>query len=74
MENKNEIIETVDVSNEQEQIQKELKKLKKYKWITSGVFAIVFVALLVADLFMGWGKLLFISASIIAWLAFVIWG
>ena len=74
MENKNEIIETVDVSSEQEQIQKELKKLKKYKWITSGAFALIFIALLAADIFMGWGKMLFVCASLVAWLAFVIWG
>lgn len=74
MENKNDLIETVEVSNEQEQINKELKKFRNLKWIASGVFAIVFVALLAADLFIGWGKTLFICSSLAAWLAFVIWG
>ena len=74
MENKNEMNEIVEVNVDQEQFKKELKKFKKYKWIISGAFAIIFVALLAADIFMGWGKTLFISASLVSWLAFVIWG
>ena len=74
MDNKNEKNEIVEVNVNQEQFKKELKKYKKYKWIASGAFAILFVALLALDVFMGWGKILFISASLISWLAFVIWG
>jgi hypothetical protein len=74
MDNKNEKNEIVEVNVNQEQFKKELKKYKKYKWIVSGAFAILFVALLTLDVFMGWGKILFISASLISWLAFVIWG
>ena len=74
MDNKNENNEIVEVNVNQEQFKKELKKYKKYKWIVSGAFAILFVALLALDVFMGWGKILFISASLISWLAFVIWG
>lgn len=74
MDNKNEMNEIVEANLDQEQFKKELKKYKKYKWIISGVFAILFVALLALDVFMGWGKILFISASLISWLAFVIWG
>ena len=74
MDNKNEKNEIVEVNVNQEQFKKELKKYKKYKWIASGAFAILFVALLALDVFMGWGKILFISASLISWLAFVILG
>ena len=74
MDNKNEMNEIVEVNVNQEQFKKELKKYKKYKWIASGAFAILFVALLALDVFMGWGKILFISASLISWLVFVIWG
>lgn len=74
MDNRNEINEAVEVNANQEQFKKELKKYKKYKWIISGVFAIIFVALLAADIFMGWGKTLFICASLVSWLSFVIWG
>ena len=74
MDNKNEKNEIVEVNVNQEQFKKELKKYKKYKWIASGAFAILFVALLALDVFMGWGKILFISASLISWLVFVIWG
>ena len=74
MDNKNEKNEIVEVNVNQEQFKKELKKYKKYKWIVSGAFAILFVALLALDIFMGWGKILFISASLISWLAFVILG
>lgn len=74
MDNKNEMNEIVEANLDQEQFKKELKKYKKYKWIISGAFVIIFVALLAADIFMGWGKTLFISASLISWLAFVIWG
>ena len=74
MDNRNELNEIVEVNADQERFQKEIKKYKKYKWIISGAFAIIFVALLAADIFMGWGKILFISASLVSWLAFVIWG
>lgn len=74
MDNKNEMNEIVEVDVAQEQFKKELKKYKKYKWIISGAFAIIFVALLAADIFMGWGKTLFIGCSLVSWLAFVIWG
>ena len=74
MDNKNEMNEIVEANLDQEQFKKELKKYKKYKWIVSGAFVILFVALLALDVFMGWGKILFISASLISWLAFVIWG
>ena len=74
MDNKTEKNEIVEVNVNQEQFKKELKKYKKYKWIVSGAFAILFVALLALDVFMGWGKILFISASLISWLVFVIWG
>lgn len=74
MDNKNEMNEIVEENLDQEQFKKELKKYKKYKWIASGAFAILFVALLALDVFMGWGKILFISASLISWLVFVIWG
>lgn len=74
MDNKNEMNEMVEANVDQEQIKKALKKYKKYKWIISGAFAIIFVALLAADIFIGWGKTLFICASLAAWLAFVIWG
>ena len=74
MDNKNEKNEIVEVNVNQEQFKKELKKYKKYKWIVGGAFAILFVALLALDIFMGWGKILFISASLISWLAFVILG
>ena len=74
MDNKNEMNEIVEANLDQEQFKKELKKYKKYKWIVSGAFAILFVALLALDVFMGWGKILFISASLISWLVFVIWG
>ena len=74
MDNKNEKNEIVEVNVNQEQFKKELKKYKKYKWIVSGALAILFVALLALDVFMGWGKILFISASLISWLVFVIWG
>lgn len=74
MDNKNEMNEIVEANLDQEQFKKELKKYKKYKWIASGAFAILFVALLALDVFMGWGKILFISASLISWLVFVIWG
>ena len=74
MDNKNEMNEIVEANLDQEQFKKELKKYKKYKWIASGAFAILFVALLALDVFMGWGKILFISASLISWLAFVILG
>ena len=74
MDNKNEMNEIVEANLDQEQFKKELKKYKKYKRIASGAFAILFVALLALDVFMGWGKILFISASLISWLVFVIWG
>ena len=63
-----------NADNNQEQFLQKLAAYKKYKWIISGIFAIVLAALLVADVFTGWGKLLFVGVSVISWLAFVIGG
>lgn len=67
-------IKLVEMNNDAEDVKHELKKYKKYKWIISGLFLIGFFSLLVADLFIGYGKVLYICASLAAWLSFIIWG